>query len=207
MKSSSRAFLLSLFLLSGLAGAGANDDFPGAAPVILGNASVRHDLGLSKSQCGRLDQIRAEYKAAARSVTARHPESAAEKKAANSALAQVNREYNAKSLAVLTPAQAQRLDQIGHQALGGWMLLVPRIQKSLQLTGDQLSAIEALRREGEKFVSGVNKDFESGTIGLQDRLDALRSWRINESKKFLRVLTPAQKKALAGCRGADFKPA
>lgn len=207
MKSSSLAFLLSIFLLAGLAGARAADDFPGAAPVILGNASVRRDLGLTKSQCGQLDQLRSQYKEAARTVTARHPETLTEKKAANSALAQINREFNAKALAVLNPAQTQRLDQIGHQTLGGWMLLIPRIQKSLQLSGKQLGAIEAIRKQGEQFVSGVNKDFEAGTIGLEERLETLRSWRINESKKFLRVLTPAQKKSLSVSQGADFKPA
>lgn len=206
MKSSCIAWLAVALLLAALSGARASD-FPGSVPVILGNDSVRQDLGLSKSQSLQLDKIRADYKAAARTLTARHPESATEKQAANTALAQLNSRYNAKALQVLSPAQAKRLDQIGHQTLGGWMLLVPRIQKELQLTEKQISAITSLRQDGDDFVSRINKEFEAGEIGLQDRLKTLREWRMKESQKYLRVLTPAQKKSLDASQGRDFKPA
>lgn len=198
------AWIAVTLLLVGISGTKAAD-FPGAVPVILGNESVRQDLGLTKSQSLQLDKIRADYKASARALTSRHPESATEKQAANTSIAQLNDQYNAKALQVLTPAQAKRLDQIGHQTLGGWMLLLPRIQKELQLTDKQVAAITSLRQNGEQFISRINKQFEAGDIGLQDRLNTLRDWRMKESEKFLRILTPSQQKSLDASQGRKLK--
>lgn len=186
----------------------AEDAFlPGSLPVLLGNQSVRQDLGLTKSQCDKLDKIRADYKADARLVAARHPETAVERKAANATLGELNASYNVKAAKVLTPGQKQRLEQIGHQTLGGWMLFLPHIQQKLGLTKSQESAIEKIRTEADAFAGKLNRTFENGEIDLQDRLQSLREWRIKASEKLKRILTPEQRKSLLQMQGQQFKPA
>jgi hypothetical protein len=197
-------FLLALGAVSLHAG---EVEFPGSVPVLLSNQSVRKDLALTKPQAASLDRIRADYKSDARRVTAKSPGSAVERKAANETLQKINTRYNAAALKVLTPDQRQRLDQIGHRTLGGLMLLVPRIQQKLQLSKAQISALENLRGEGDAFVGKVNRAFEEGEIGLHERLESLRVWRIKQSAKILRVLTPAQKDSLRQLQGQVLKPA
>ena len=182
-------------------------EFPGSVPVLLSNESVRKDLALTKSQCVSLDRLRAEYKSAARMITAQSPDNAVGRKAANEALRQLNARYNAAALKALTAGQRQRLDQVGHQTLGGLMLFIPRIQGKLLLTEGQISAIEKIRGEGEAFADKVNRAFENGEIGLHERLESLRAWRVKQSEKILRVLTRAQKDSLRLMQGEEFKPA
>jgi len=182
-------------------------EFPGSVPVLLSNQSVRKDLALTQAQCASLDRIRADYKSDARTITAKFPENASGRKAANEVLRQLNARHNAAALKVLTPAQRQRLDQVGHQTLGGLMLFVPRIQQKLQLTKGQIGALEALREEGEAFADKVNRAFEEGEIGLQERLESLRAWRIKQSARILHVLTATQKNSLLQMQGQSFKPA
>ncbi|MEI6034165.1 MAG: hypothetical protein WCS65_07805 [Verrucomicrobiae bacterium] len=181
--------------------------FPGSVPVLLANQSVREDLALTKPQCSSLDRLRAKYKSDARAAAARFPATAAERKAANATLRELNARYNASALSILTPAQRERLDQIGHQKLGGLMLFVPRIQQKLQLTTAQVSALGALQREGDAFADKANRAFEDGKIGIHERLEALRKWRIKQSAKILSVLTKAQKCLLHEMQGQQLKPA
>jgi len=205
--------LASVFLLSfALAAAPVRADdttslLPGSLPVLLGNQSVRKDLGLTKTQCDKLDKIRSAYKADARLITTRHPETAVERKAANTTLAGLNSSYNAKAVAVLTPEQKLRLEQIGHQTLGGWMLFQPHIRQKLAVTKPQESAIERIRVEAETFAGIVNQDFENGEIDLQDRLQSLREWRVKASDRLKKILTPDQRKSLNQMQGEQFKPA
>lgn len=185
----------------------ASSPLPGSLPVLLGNQSVRVDLGLTKSQCGQLDSIRAAYKSDARLITSRHPETPVERKAANTALAELNSRYNAKAAGVLTAGQKVRLEQIGHQTLGGWMLFQPNIRQKLGVTKSQESAIDKIRAEADVFAGKINRSFENGEIDLQDRLLSLREWRIKASERLKKILTPDQKKSLIQMQGEQFKPA
>lgn len=180
---------------------------PGSLPVLLGNQSVRADLALTKSQCARLDKIRTDYKADARLVTARHPETDVERKAAHATLTRISSSYNAEAAAVLTPAQKVRLEQIGHQTLGGWMLFQPHVRQKLGVTKPQETAIEKIRAESDAFAGKLNRAFENGEIDLQDRLQSLREWRVKASDRLRRTLSPDQKKSLIQMQGQQFKPA
>ncbi len=184
----------------------AESEFPGSVPVLLANQSVRSDLALTKSQCASLDAIRADYRSDARLVTARFPDSTVGKKAANETVRQLTAQANACALKVLTPAQRERLDQIGHQKLGALMLLLPRVREKLSLSKDQIASLDRFRADGEAFAAKVNASFEDGRIGLDERLDTLRAWRETQSKKILRTLSADQKKQLEKMRGQAVKP-
>jgi len=200
-----RASLFLAFLTAPLLAS--SSGHPGSVPVLLGLDSVRKDLGLSKSQCVKLDAIRARFKNDARLVTERAPSSPVEKKAANVTVGSLLEKYNTEALEVLTPAQQKRLVQIEHQMLGGLMLFQADYQKHLALTPAQMSAVGKIQTDLEAFANRITSSFERGEVGLQERLDALRKYRIEQSKKALRVLTPAQRESFENMQGNQFKAA
>ena len=185
----------------------ASTEHPGSVPVLLGLDSVRKELGLTRSQCAKLDKIRADFKADAHLITTRTPSVPVEKNAANSTVKALLTKYNGLAIAVLTPAQHERLLQIERQTLGGWMLFLPAEQARLGLTPGQIAAIGKIHDEGEVFANRVTSSYEKGGMSLQERLATLRKHRLKQAAKCLRVLTPAQLKAFQSLQGKQFKPA
>ena len=173
-------------------------------PILLGLDSVRNELGLTKSQCAKLDRIRADFKADARTITTHTPTTPVEKKATNTTVKVLVSKYNERSIAVLTPAQHERLVQIERQTLGGLVLFLPDEQKRLGLTPAQIAAIAKIYEEGERFASRITGSFEEGKLSLQERLATLRNDRLKRSAKCLRVLTSAQRKTFQNLQGMAF---
>jgi hypothetical protein len=198
-------FLFFVFLSGPILAAGT--EHPGSVPVLLGLDSVRNELGLTKSQRTKLDQIRSNFKADARLITTRPPTTQVEKSAANSTVKALIAKYNQKAVAVLTPTQHARLVEIERQTLGGLMLFLPGEQKQLQLSPGQVNALAKIRADGEAYASQITNSFEKGDISLQERLVKLRNYRIKQSDRCLRVLSPAQQKAFKNLQGEKFRPA
>jgi len=200
-------FRASLFLFLGFLSGPlltASTDHLGSVPILLGLDSVRNELGLTKSQCAKLDRIRADFKADARTITTHTPTTPVEKKATNTTVKVLVSKYNERSIAVLTPAQHERLVQIERQTLGGLVLFLPDEQKRLGLTPAQIATIAKIYEEGERFASRITGSFEEGKLSLQERLATLRNDRLKRSAKCLRVLTSAQRKTFQNLQGMAF---
>lgn len=201
-----RATLLSvLAFLSGPVLASATGH-PGSVPVLLGLDSVKKELGLTKVQCAKLEKIRSDFKADARLITMRTPSTAVEKTAANATVKALVARYNEKAVSVLTAQQHERLLQIERQNLGGLMLFLPGEQKLLGLSAGQIAALDKIRSDGEAFSSRVTGSFEKGEVTLSERLAKLREYRLKQSRRCLRVLTPAQHKSFENLQGKAIKP-
>jgi hypothetical protein len=185
----------------------ASIEHPGSVPVLLGLDSVRRELGLTKSQCARLDRIRSDFKADAHLITAHPPATPVEKAAANATVKALIARYNEKAIAVLTPSQHARLVQIERQTLGGLMLFLPGEQKLLGLTAAQIAAIGKVRSDGEAFASRVTSSFEKGAITLQERLTTLKNYRLKQAANCLRTLTREQRKTFQSLQGEKLKQA
>ena len=201
------ALLAICFTLPSVALLAAPAEHLGSAPVFLGLDPVRKELQLTKSQCSSLDQIRADFKSDARLITGRFPASPVEQRAANSTVKALVSKYNQKAIAVLTPAQLERLLQIERQMLGGLMLFLPAEQKQLGLGKEQVAALGKIRTEGEGYANRVTASFENGDVTRFERLETLRDYRVKQAAKCLRVLTPVQRKAFQSLQGKDFKTA
>lgn len=197
--------LLVLAFLSGPLLASATEH-PGSVPVLLGLDSVKKELGLTKVQCSKLEKIRSDFKADARLITTRNPSTTVEKTAANTTVKALVAKYNEKAVSVLTPQQHERLLQIERQNLGGLVLFLPAEQKQLGLSAGQIAALGKIRSDGEAFASKVTSSFEKGDVTLSERLATLRNYRLKQSARCLRVLTPAQHKAFESLQGKAIKP-
>ena len=202
----SAAIALFLMFLAGPLMA-ASIEHPGSVPVLLGLDSVRNELGLTKSQCARLDKIRSDFKDDAHLITSRPLATPVEKAAANAKVKALIARYNEKAVAVLTPSQHARLVQIERQTLGGLMLFLPGEQKLLGLTAGQIAAIGKVRSDGEAFASRVTSLFEKGAITLQERLTTLKNYRLKQAANCLRTLTPEQRKTFQSLQGEKLKKA
>jgi hypothetical protein len=185
----------------------ASAEHPGSTPILLGRDAVRKELALTKKQAAQLDRIRADFKADARLLTTRPPANAVEKQAANSSVAALLAKYNAKADEVLTTPQQERLLQIERQTLGGLMLFLPSEQKRLGLDVGQVASLAKVHEVGQAFASRITASYEQGDISLAERLETLRKYRIKESKKCLRVLTPKQGRIFQTLQGKKFVPA
>ena len=202
-----RATLLSLLAFLAVPLLASSSEHPGSVPVLLGLDCVKKELGLTKAQCAKLEVIRADFKADARLITTRAPETAVEKTAANTTVKALVAKYNEKAVRVLTPQQHERLLQIERQNLGGLMLFLPGEQKQLALSAGQIAALGKIRADGEAVASRVTSSFEKGDVTLSERLETLRNYRLKQSDRCLRVLSRAQRKSFESLQGKAIKPA
>jgi Spy/CpxP family protein refolding chaperone len=176
-------------------------DHPGSLPVLLGVEKVRAELKLDSLQRALLDSIRGEYRSSARKLTNPMPSTPQERAAAQQKLLQLNEQFNKRALSVLNPTQREKLSSMEARFLGATMLYSPSVQAKLKLTGEQKSQIEAIRQKGISYVGKINRKFEEGKIGQQQRIQLLRTRRMTQSEEILRLLTPEQRTAILALEG------
>lgn len=194
------AGFLALSSLS-LQAAPAPSDHPGALVILAGLETVQTELGLSSAQVRRIDAIRSAYRADAREIVASAADPSTSRKEAAHALAKAGEKANKSVLALLTPAQTQRLKQIELQKLEGTMLTSPAVQKSLGLTPSQQSKIAGIQDGQLRNADRITAAFEAGRIDRQERIEQLRTLRLKASKSMLSVLTGAQRAQLEAMKG------
>jgi hypothetical protein len=194
-----------LLLLCGVAspshGTTAPVDHPGSLPILLGIDKVRAELKLDSLQRALLDSLRDEYKSAASRLTNPMPVTAQERTAAEKQLLRINERFNKRALSVLNDDQRAKLSEIEGRFLGATMVYAPSTQAKLGLTEQQKEQVEAIRREGVAYVGKINRKFEEGKIGQQQRLQLLRDRRITQGAEILQVLTPRQRNAVLALEG------
>jgi Spy/CpxP family protein refolding chaperone len=195
------ALLGVLFIAPAVRATTAAVDHPGSLPILLGVEKVRAELRLDSLQRALLDSLRDEYKSAARGLTATMPKTPEERATAQARLLRLNERFNKRALSVLNPSQRAKLSAIEARFLGATVLYSPGVQAKLKLTKEQKRQIEAIRQKGIAFVGKVNRRFEEGKIGQQERLQLLRSRRMAQAAEMLRLLTPEQRGALLALGG------
>lgn len=199
-----RALVLSLFLALVTSPAWATTapvNHPGALPILLGLDKVRTELKINSLQRAVLDSLRSEYKAEARKLTNPMPTTAEGRAAAEKQLLQLTERYNKRALSVLNDSQQARFLEIEHQALGATALFSPAVQQKVKVTSEQKKQIEAIRLKGVDYVGKVNRQFEEGRIGYQEKIDLLRDRRLSQGEILLKLLTPEQRDAFESLGG------
>jgi hypothetical protein len=176
-------------------------DHPGSLPILLGVDKVRAELKLDSLQRALLDSLRGEYKSAVRKLTNPMPATAHERAAAEKSLAQLNERFNRRALSILNDDQRVKLAEIEHKFLGATIIYAPSVQRKLDLTEEQKRQIEGIRQQGVSYVGKINRKFEAGKIGRQQRLQLLRNRRTAQGAQILQVLTPKQRSVVLALEG------
>lgn len=165
---------------------------PGSSAILLGTDDVQKELKLTSLQRAVIDDIRSEYRDAARDISAKVAAGQQTKKQGLANLQSLTAGSDRRALRVLNDDQRKRLDEIRYQLVGGYMLLQPKLQADLALTDKQKAKITKIWERGETYASKVNTWFENGEISFYERLLYLRENREDRSDDFLAVLTPGQ---------------
>ena len=180
-------------------------EHPGSLPILLGIDKVRAQLKLDSLQRALLDSLRAEYKSAARRLTSPMPVSPQERDVAGKKLLQLNERFNQRALSILSVDQRAKLVGIERRLLGATMVYTPSVQAKLGLTEQQKQKVESIRREGVAYVGKINRKFEAGKIGQQQRVLLLKSRRTRQSAEILQVLTPKQREVVQVLEGKKLE--
>ena len=180
-------------------------DYPGSVTILLDIAAVRSDLGLSSKQKSQLKLIRKELDAKTKSIIQRSKSSKPSVLTTDQRLFSMIDLNNAEALAVLTPAQLNRFNEIQNRMLGYTMVFSPKVQKQLGLSRSQIGKIEKIRVRGLEFVAQANRSFEEGTMSHDKRLEVLRDYRIDQSAEIKKILTQSQSESFAKLCGKPVK--
>ena len=180
-------------------------EHPGSLPILLGIDKVRAQLKLDSLQRALLDSLRAEYRSAARRLTSPMPVSPQERDVAGKKLLQLNERFNQRALSILSVDQRAKVVGIERRLLGATMVYTPSVQAKLGLTEQQKQKVESIRREGLAYVGKINRKFEAGKIGQQQRVLLLKSRRTRQSAEILQVLTPKQRDVVQVLEGKKLE--
>lgn len=198
------SLLACILVASSLNAAVAPSNHPGAVPILLGLDKVRAELKVDSLQKAVLDSIRSEYKAAVRKLTDPMPVTPEQRVAAEKQLIALNERYNQRALSVLNDSQRKRFVQIEHQVLGASMLYSPEVRRKIGLSPEQGKQVLGIHDAEKAYVAKINRQFEAGKIGYQDRIELLRSKRLSQGTQLLKLLTPEQRDALSALGGEKF---
>lgn len=166
-------------------------DYPGSVSLLLESSSVRHELGLCRSQIERLQGLRRCLKSECQSIL--------DAPAGTTGLTVDQRLFglidrnNASALACLNPDQFQQFHRIQNRLLGCLMFVSPQVQKQLCLTARQVAEVEKIRLRGLEFVAEVNRSFDYGDLSRSRRMATLRDYRMAQAGELEKILTARQK--------------
>lgn len=182
-----KKFILSLLFATLAPLLGLRAEMPGSETLLLGGANVQTELGLSPRQCRKIDLLRSEYRAAIQPLLLKDNASSAK------ALEILTTEFDAKSLALLTPSQRVALEKIQFKMLGPWILHDPSAQSKLGLSEQQKQKIASVAAKTNALNAKLSQKVLDGKITPATRINELRAYRLKQSLKLTKTLTPEQK--------------
>jgi hypothetical protein len=189
---------VAILLLAGLsplrAGNGNGSDSPASLAVLLGLDGVRQELGITPAQSGLLHALQSDYKSQAKNIMAIGQADQDAALRADWDIRSLRKQYNARSLAVLTSDQQQRLMELQRQMLGGSLLSSVTEQKLLGLSPQQQQQLAALSSSSQAQATSVNAQAQAGQISGFRKGIELRRIQQQTSDRMVAVLTPDQKK-------------
>lgn len=187
-----------ILLLAGLsplrAGNGNGTDSPASLAVLLGLDGVRQELQITPVQSGLLDALQSDYKSQAKTIMAIGQADQDAALRADWDVRSLRKQYNSRSLAILTPEQQQRLMELQRQMLGGSLLSSVTEQKLLGLSPQQQQQLAALSSSSQAQATSINAQAQAGQLSDFRKGIELRRIQQQTSDRMVAVLTPDQKK-------------
>ena len=174
--------------------AGSGSDSPASLSVLLGLDGVRQELSITPAQSGLLDALQADYKKQAKNIMAIGQADQDAALRADWDVRSLRKQYNARSLAVLTADQQQRLMELQRQILGGSLLSSSSEQQLLGLSSQQRQQLAALSSSSQAQATAINAQAQAGQISDFRKGIELRRIQQQTANQMTAVLTPDQKK-------------
>ncbi|MFZ0435923.1 MAG: hypothetical protein WAL87_08145 [Chthoniobacterales bacterium] len=178
----------------GAGSSGSGTDSPASLAVLLGLDGVRQELQITPVQSGLLDALQSDYKSQAKNIMAIGQADQDAALRADWDIRSLRKQYNARSLAVLTPDQQQRLMELQRQMLGGSLLSSVTEQKLLGLSTQQQQQLAALSSSSQAQATSINAQAQAGQLSDFRKGIELRRLQQQTSDRMVAVLTPDQKK-------------
>ena len=178
----------------GSGSSGSGSDSPASLSVLLGLDGVRQELGITPAQSGLLDSLQASYKKQAKTIMAIGQADQDAALRAGWDIRSLRKQYNERSLSVLTADQQQRLMELQRQMLGGSLLSSATEQKLLGLDSQQQQQLAALSTSSQAQASSVNAQAQAGQISDFRKGIELRRIQSQTSDQMMALLTADQKK-------------
>lgn len=174
--------------------AGNGSDSPASLSVLLGLDGVRQELNITPAQCGLLDALQSDYKKQAKNIMAIGQADQDAALRADWDVRSLRKEYNSRSLSVLTADQQQRLMELQRQMLGGSLLSSATEQKLLALSSQQQQQLASLSSSSQAQATSINAQAQAGQISDFRKGIELRRIQRQTSDQMMALLTPDQKK-------------
>lgn len=190
--------LLAGFVLPGCVSAtlptASSTDTPASIHVLLGLDGVRQELQITPAQSGLLDALQADYKSQAKNIMAIGQADQDAALRADWDVRSLRKQYNSRSLAVLTADQQQRLMELQRQMLGGSLLSSTSEQQLLGLSSQQRQQLGALSSSSQAQATAINAQAQAGQISSYRKGMELRRIQQQTANQMTALLTPDQKK-------------
>jgi len=187
-----------ILLLAGLspllASNGNGSDSPASLAVLLGLDGVRQELRITPAQSGLLDALQSDYTSQAKTIKAIGQADQDAALRADWDVRSLRKQYNSRSLAILTPDQQQRLMELQRQMLGGSLLSSVTEQKLLGLSPQQQQQLAALGSSSQAQATSINAQAQAGQLSDFRKGIELRRIQQQTSDRMVAILTPDQKK-------------
>lgn len=174
--------------------AGDGSDSPASLAVLLGLDGVRQELGISPVQCGLLDSLQADYRKQAKNIMMIGEADQDAALRSDWDIRSLRKQYNSRSLAVLSADQQQRLMELQRQMLGGSLLSSVAEQKLLGLSAQQQKQLASIAFSSQAQVTSVTAQARAGQISDFRKGIDLRRIQRQTSDQMVAVLTAEQKK-------------
>ena len=165
---------------------------------------VQHDMQMDLGQRNKFDNLhdkQANELQQARLNNRRNPA------AVNAVVASQKKETKAKVDELLTDKQKQRLNQIAMQLQGNAAIVLPAVQKQLNLTDEQKQRVNEIRAQREQQIAQLQAQVAQGSTVPQDVTVLLQQIQSDNNAAYGEVLTPEQQDQFKKLQGPAFKAA
>ena len=184
-------------------GGGRRGMFGGGGPTgLLRRPDVQADLGLTDEQKAKLDEIQQNV----RSQMQEARQSAGDDRdAIRKAMEPIMKKSTEDSLAVLTPVQKQRLNEINIQINGNSALVNNKdLQNQIGLSDDQKAKIDQLAKDQQAANMSIFQKIQSGELQREDAGASMQKNTQVLKDGIDKVLTDDQKGKLKSMSGKPF---
>lgn len=176
---------------------------------LLGRADVQTDIGATAEQKSAIQTLQTKQREAMQAMMEEmrngggfgSPEEMRTKMQENQA------KWDKEALALITPEQATRVKQIKIQLAGNQAVLDKEVQKSLNMTEAQLSAVKTAQNKQQADQQDLMEQMRNGEIDRTEMQPAMQKITETFNKALGEILTQEQKDALVALGGKKFTPA